>query len=108
MSLGIYRNLHPHLLNKFKQEYGKKLEKIFSKYDPVTKPIIIHILMQFKGKRRRDIDNHATVVLKTLQDALVNVGFIPDDDMKFIKQITLSGVTEQDETKIIVKIEETT
>ena len=108
MTLNVYRNLHPHLLNKFKKEYGRKLEKIFNKYDLIDKPIIIHVLMHFKGKRRRDIDNHATVVLKTLQDVLVNIGLIPDDDMKFIKQIVLSGQVDCEETRVVIKIEETT
>ncbi len=64
--------------------------------------------MGFKGKRRRDLDNHATIVLKTLQDALVNIGFIPDDDMKTIPLVIMMGEIDKDEDKIIVKIEEKT
>ena len=106
MTLNVFRNLHPHLLNKFKKEYGKKLQKIFSKYDSIDCAITISIYFTFKGKRRRDLDNHGTVILKVLQDALVDSGVIPDDDTRVIDFISIGGETNCEEDTIKVTINE--
>lgn len=104
MTLNIYRNLNPYLLNSFKREYGKKIEKIFSKYDKAQSSITINIDMKFRGKRRRDLDNHASIVLKAIQDALVNIGFIIDDDMRYIKRVVLTGEIDCEKDEIIIRI----
>ncbi len=57
--------------------------------------------IEFKSKNRRDPDN---CLIKNFLDGIVKAGIIPDDNSKYVKEITIRCLTGQEEDKIIIHI----
>lgn len=106
MSLNVYRNLHHHQLNKFKVEYGSKLSNILQEYDKLTPPISIHYHIDFKGSKSRDVSNILSMVDKVFQDVLVALKMLPDDGIKFVREVKMTGELNASETKLFVRVSE--
>jgi len=79
LNLNAYRNADYHTLNTAKKNYKAIMSEQILKLDKMDKIHISYILYP-KTKRLVDIDNVVSVHKKFFQDALVELGIIPDDD----------------------------
>jgi len=55
---------------------------------PVMDKVEIEMIIHYENKRLFDIDNVTSVVCKFTQDALVELGRLPDDNFNHIVKIT--------------------
>ena len=83
LNLNNYRNAHYMVLNKAKVNYKclvadqvRKLERF--------KKIAINYVLYPKTKRKTDIGNVISIHKKFFEDALSELGVIPDDDYRHI------------------------
>jgi hypothetical protein len=83
-NLNQYRNAHYHTLNKAKKFFDTwlSMQNIDAVFDcPVS------IYYDIYPKRKSDLMNYGAVIDKFLQDALVNRGVIPDDNVDVVKSV---------------------
>jgi hypothetical protein len=106
MSLNIYRNLHHHLLNNFKRDYGDSIKALLKDIDTINEPISLAYEFHFIGKKRVDIANIGTIVDKVFSDCLVEVGIIKDDSSEFVRKVSFIGSNGHSEMKCFVTIKE--
>lgn len=53
---------------------------------PASWPVVVGIGLRYRGTRKRDADN-ALGAAKLVLDALVRIGWIPDDDARFVESV---------------------
>ena len=106
MSLNVYRNLHHHLLNKFKREYGDKIKDLLKDFDPIETSISLSYELHFKGNKRVDVMNVGSIIDKVFSDCLVESGLIKDDSVGYVTRVSFSGSNGHSENRFYVNIEE--
>lgn len=83
LNLNSYRNTHYRVLNTCKINYKKYMEKQIKKLPTMDK--IICIYTAYNGTNRRfDLGNVCAVHEKFFEDALVELGKLPDDNINNI------------------------
>lgn len=88
---------------KFKEIIKPQVDKL----PRFENPIKIHYKIFYENKRLFDIDNIVSVVAKFSQDALTELGVIPDDNYKHIVQITGTfGGVDRENPRIEMRIKE--
>jgi Holliday junction resolvase RusA-like endonuclease len=99
-TLNWYRNAHFYQLNKSKKDWQKLIcEAIQSaKIKEVNTPLTIHLTTY--TKRKRDVDG-TIVGVKYIQDAMVEMGLIPDDTPEYVETIILNWKKATGEEKIV-------
>lgn len=86
LNLNNYRNTHYRVLNNAKVTYKMYMKKQIEKLPRLQPPIQITYTV-FKGdKRNCDIGNICSVHQKFFEDALVELGKLPDDNHNMIKR----------------------
>lgn len=86
LNLNNYRNTHYRVLNNAKVTYKMYMKKQIEKLPKLQPPIQITYTV-FKGdKRNCDIGNICSVHQKFFEDALVELGKLPDDNHNMIKR----------------------
>jgi Holliday junction resolvase RusA-like endonuclease len=82
-----YRNAHFGEKNQAKKIFKEIVQPqlLGCKYDV---PITISMFINANSKRKFDLDNVASVTAKFLQDALVELGCIPEDNYEVIKRVS--------------------
>lgn len=75
------------------------------KLKKVTPPVVITYRFHFRDKRRRDPDGYAYSA-KSIQDALVRSGILPDDNFTVVKEIRIAKGENRPISGITVEIEE--
>ena len=86
LNLNNYRNTHYRVLNNAKVTYKLYMKKQIEKLPKLQPPIQITYTV-FKGdKRNCDIGNICSVHQKFFEDALVELGKLPDDNHNMIKR----------------------
>jgi len=89
LNLNIYRNAHFHTLNKAKVEYKNALaNQILALPDIASAKI--HYTVYPRDKRSFDVSNVVSIHQKFFEDALVELGKLPDDSISFIKESSQS------------------
>jgi len=83
LNFNNFRNAHYQTLNKAKINYKAMVAEQVLQLDKWLK-IKIHYVLYPKTKRLTDIDNVISVHKKFMQDALTELGIIPDDNYKHI------------------------
>ena len=87
---------------KFKEMIREQIER----HDPIDCKIRIHYTYYAK-KNGTDLDNFVSVVKKFFQDAISEIGFIPDDKVSYIvKSSEEYGGLDRDNPRITAKIQE--
>ena len=64
------------LISKDGKEFKKELELYLTNYEKILGKIKLNIILHFKDKRKRDVDNYAKVLIDCLKNKLFE-----DDDM---------------------------
>ena len=86
LNLNNYRNTHYRVLNNAKVTYKMYMKKQIEKLPKLQPPIQITYTV-FKGdKRNCDIGNICSIHQKFFEDALVELGKLPDDNHNMIKR----------------------
>lgn len=86
LNLNNYRNTHYRVLNNAKVTYKMYMKKQIEKLPRLQPPIQITYTV-FKGdKRNCDIGNICSIHQKFFEDALVELGKLPDDNHNMIKR----------------------
>lgn len=106
LNLNNYRNAHFQTLNKSKINYKQKLKEQIENeiYYPLSRIGIIYIV--HKGDNRRfDIGNICSVHQKYFEDALTELGKIPDDKSENIPiTVFLSGDRDKGNPRVDIRI----
>jgi hypothetical protein len=104
MSMNVYRNLHHHLLNKFKREYGDKIKELLDSFDPFETSVSLSYELQFKGNKRVDVMNVGSMIDKVFSDCLVESGLIEDDSVQYIQRVVFTGSNGHKENRVFVTL----
>lgn len=83
LNLNVFRNSHYMTLNKAKVNFKATMTEQINQL-PELNRITVHYVLYPKTKRRTDLGNVISVVKKFLEDALVELGKLPDDDYTHI------------------------
>lgn len=106
LNLNAYRNAHFHTLNKAKIEY-KKLVKSQVILLPKMDKIQLSYWLYPKTKRRTDLANVISIHQKFFEDALTELGIIPDDDYTHIVRSAMAfGKIDRLNPRVKILIEE--
>lgn len=104
LNLNQYRNTHYIILNKAKIAYKELMKEQISRL-PELSNISLHYTVYTKTKREFDLSNVCSVADKFFCDALVELGKLPDDNIKYLSQISFSfGGIDKDNPRIEVTI----
>jgi Holliday junction resolvase RusA-like endonuclease len=83
MNLNNYRNAHYQTLNKAKINYKAMVSDQIQKLEKAEQVSIEYILFP-ETKRKTDIGNVISIHKKFFEDALTELGIIPDDNYKHV------------------------
>ncbi len=105
-NLNQYRQAHYRVTNALKKEFKEIITDDVLDL-PVMEQVKIHYIIHYENKRLFDIDNIMSVISKYAQDALVELGRLPDDNYQHIIQITGTvGVINKENPHIEMRIKE--
>lgn len=107
LNLNNYRNTHYRVLNNAKVTYKMYMKKQIEKLPRLQPPIQITYTV-FKGdKRNCDIGNICSIHQKFFEDALVELGKLPDDNHNMIKRSIFEwGGIDKLNPAVMIMIEE--
>lgn len=105
-NLNQYRQAHYRTTNALKKEFKEIITDDVLDL-PVMERVKIHYIIHYENKRLFDIDNIVSVISKYAQDALVELGRLPDDNYKYIVQITGTvGEVDKENPHVEMRIKE--
>jgi len=84
ISLSWYRNAHFRQSNDIKRKFKELIRDQIESLDPISGPISIKFVYYAARNNSPDLDNFTSVSKKFFQDALVELGFIYDDNVTYI------------------------
>lgn len=90
LNLNQYRNTHYRLLNTCKINYKEIMKKQISKTKPFNKVLCLY-KVYFGSKRCYDVGNVCSIHEKFFEDALVELGKLPDDNTEYIPLVIYLG-----------------
>ena len=82
LNLNVYRNTHYRALNDMKKAYKETVREQIQEIIKVTWPVKLQY--RYFLARRADVGNFHSVVEKFFLDALVELGRLPDDDVRYV------------------------
>jgi Holliday junction resolvase RusA-like endonuclease len=86
LNLNIYRNTFYQTLNRAKKEYKAIIKKQLEGLS-LSPPVTITYTYYPPDKRESDLGNVLPIHAKFFEDALVESGYLPDDNYKYINQV---------------------
>lgn len=106
-TLNELKRMHYHAQSNSKKTWERitRVEIMRQKIQAVTPPVVITYRFHFKDKRRRDPDGYAYSA-KSIQDALVRSGILPDDNFTVVKELRIAEGEKRSITGITIEIEE--
>ena len=84
LNVNWYRNEYHRCSNDAKKKFKAHVRPQIEQFDPVDCKIKIKYVFYAKSNNHPDLDNFVGTVKKFFQDALVECGFIPDDNVNYI------------------------
>lgn len=106
LNLNQYRNTYFHTLNKAKVVY-KELVSSQVLALPTLERVELTYTLYPKDNRLSDIDNICSIHSKFFQDALVELGKLPDDNYRYIpKTIFTFGEIDKSNPRVEIQIQE--
>lgn len=105
LNLNTFRNAHYQVLNKAKINYKAIIAEQVLKL-PMMRHITIHYTLYPGTKRRTDIGNVIAIHRKFIEDALVELGRIPDDNYQHVLGGSERfGCVNKDDPHVEIRIE---
>ena len=100
------RSKHWSGAHKRRQEYELKIRAAYPKPKPVRTPVRLTVTRVLgKGQRRFDADSLGRGNAKELIDAIVAVGFLPDDGPRHVLEVTYRQDSDSRPEKSVTVIE---
>ena len=112
MSMNIFRNMHPYLLNKFKIAYGELCSQALSSHDKcmfnsLKVSYVLNTVPTKAGKPKKvDMTNVLSIIDKVFMDVLVKDGWLEDDTIEFVAYTRFTANPYAEEMSITVTMEE--
>lgn len=106
LNLNAYRNAHHMVLNKTKVEFKDVMREQIEKLPVMNKVRLTYVL--FVGSNRRcDLTNMISVIDKYFEDALVELGKLPDDNFNYVPELVFRfGNVDPSNPRVEIYIEE--
>lgn len=106
LNLNSYRNTHYRVLNTCKINYKKYMEKQIKKLPYMEK--IVCVYTAYNGtKRSFDLGNVCSVHEKFFEDAMVELGKLPDDNVNHIPLVLfIYGGLDKDNPRVDIDVQE--
>jgi Holliday junction resolvase RusA-like endonuclease len=106
-NLNQYRNAHYRLTNAMKKQFKDEITDEVLALPENMQQVKIHYKVFYENKRKFDLDNVVSVISKFAQDALVELGRLPDDNYEHIVQITGTfGGVDRENPRVEMRIKE--
>lgn len=86
--MNVYRNLHYQIANAVKHTYKEIAWRQLAEYKSLVTPVKATVTLYAPDKRDRDLSNFCAIVQKYSDDAVVEYGFLPDDSVKYLKEVS--------------------
>lgn len=105
LNLNIYRNMPFHMNNQLK----KMMKMVVAGACPKFKfdKFELHYTLYLPNKLKRDISNVCSIIDKFQCDALVELGYVPEDNYEHLQLVTYSfGGVEPDRPRCDVLVKE--
>jgi len=95
LNLNIMRNQVGHLINNVKREY-KRIAAGCIPQGWFFENYSLHYTLYLPDRRKRDISNVLSICDKNFTDSLVELGYVPEDNYFFLREVTykLGGYDE--------------
>lgn len=104
LNLNSYRNTHYRVLNNCKINYKKYMEKQIKKAKKFKKVICVYTAYN-STKRSFDLGNVCSVHEKFFEDAFVELGKLPDDNVEYIPiVIYMYGGLDKDNPRVDISV----
>lgn len=84
LSVNWYRNAHYRISNNAKKKFKKLISEQIDKFEPIEGKVKIRYTYYAKHNNSPDLDNFVGTVKKFFQDAIVENGLLPDDNVNYI------------------------
>ncbi len=105
INLNWYRNAHHQQSNLIKRKFKAEVKKQVEAFDPIEGPISINFIYYAARNNSPDLDNFTSVAKKFFQDAIVELGFLPDDNVNYIISTTeIYGGIDRDNPRVMAYI----
>ena len=106
LGLNQYRNTHFRTLNTIKKRYKELMAPQILNL-PVMDKVIMHYSLFPATKHLCDLDNKCSIIAKMVQDAIVELGKLPDDNYLHVIGVTMElGNIDKDNPRCEIKIKE--
>jgi hypothetical protein len=106
-NLNQYKNAHYRLTNTMKKQFKDEITDDVLDLPEDMHKVKIHYKVYYENKRLFDLDNVVSVISKFAQDALVELGRLPDDNYQHIVQITGTfGGVDRENPRVEMRIKE--
>ena len=107
LNLNIFRNTHYMTLNAAKKEMKVHVERVARHFDSPPTPLRFTYTIFPSTGRKFDLANVCSIIQKFTDDALVEIGFISDDNYKIIREINYRfGNVDKENPRAELMIEE--
>ena len=88
LNLNQYRNNHFHTNDWLKKEIKRLVsEQLKNNTDKLIPPLTVNYTLFLGNNRKSDLSNWCSVIDKFFLDALVELGYIEDDNTDFVNEI---------------------
>ena len=106
ITLNWYCNAHRYTRNNAKKKFKQMVSEQIKSHDPIPDGVEIRVSYEYYAKRNgTDLDNFVCIARKFFQDAMSELGFIPDDNTKVILKNSERYVgIDRENPRIIAKI----
>jgi len=104
INLNVFRNTHYRTLSTVKKNYTAHMMPQLKKFEGILEGELVLTVFP-KTRRKYDLDNICSVTTKFFQDAMVEAGIIPDDNMEYITKVTfLHGSVDKDNPRVEIEV----
>lgn len=106
ITLNWYCNAHRYTRNNAKKKFKKMVSEQILSFDPIEKGVKLKVHYEYYSKKSgTDLDNFVCIARKFFQDAMSELGFIPDDNTEVIVRNSESYAgKDKDNPRIVVKV----
>ena len=109
ISMNYYRNAHFLESNKVKQMYKEEVASQIGLGRELITPIQLNIYYVNGQKRLSDIDGMCSIHAKFFLDALVELGYLPDDNFLYVSSVKfLYAGYDKGNPRVVIRIDENT
>lgn len=106
ITLNWYCNAHRYTRNNAKKKFKQMVSEQILSFDPIEKGVKLKVHYEYYSKKNgTDLDNFVCIARKFFQDAMSELGFIPDDNTEVIVRNSESYEgKDKDNPRVVAKV----